>query len=44
MARSVFTAQHREWWRAHASFVLLQARFLAGQPPARPLPKAKRGA
>jgi tetratricopeptide (TPR) repeat protein len=44
MARSMFTAQHREWWRAHATFVLLQARFLAGRPPARLLPEARRTA
>jgi hypothetical protein len=33
MARSVFAARRREWWRIHATLVLLQARFLAGRPP-----------
>src|SRR6266699_2490163 len=44
MARSMFTAQRRDWWRTHATFVLLQARFLAGRPPARLLPEARRTA
>jgi len=30
VARSMFAAQHREWWRTHATLVLLQARFLRG--------------
>ena len=34
MARSMFTAQHREWWRGHATFFLLQARCLARLAPA----------
>ena len=44
MARSMFTAQHREWWRGHATFVLLQARFLAGRSPGRLLLEAGRTA
>jgi len=35
VARSMFTRQHREWWRAHATLVLIQARLAAGYPPAR---------
>jgi tetratricopeptide (TPR) repeat protein len=42
MARSMFAAQHREWWRIHATFVLLQARLAAGRPPGRLLPEARR--
>src|SRR5712691_3841006 len=44
VARSMFTAQRRDWWRTHATLVLLQARFLAGRPPARLLPEARRTA
>jgi tetratricopeptide (TPR) repeat protein len=44
MARSMFGAQHREWWRIHATFVLLQARLAAGRPPGRLLPEARRTA
>jgi len=44
VARSMFTTQRRDWWRAHATFVLLQARLLAGRPPARLLPEARRTA
>jgi len=44
VARSMFGAQHRSWWRTHATFVLLQARFLAGRPPGRLLAEARRTA
>jgi hypothetical protein len=43
MPRSMFTAQQREWWRIHATFVLLQARLAAGQPPGRLLAACGRG-
>jgi hypothetical protein len=44
MARSMFGTQQREWWRIHATLVLLQARFLAGRPPGRLLAEARRTA
>jgi len=44
VARSMFAAQHRQWWRTHATFVLLQARLAAGQPPRRLLAEARRTA
>ena len=44
MARSMFRTQQREWWRIHATLVLLQARFLAGRPPGRLLAEARRTA
>ena len=44
VARSMFRTQHREWWRTHATFVVLQARLLAGRPPARLLAEARRTA
>jgi tetratricopeptide (TPR) repeat protein len=44
MSRSMFTAQQREWWRTHATFVLLQARLAAGRPPGRLLAEARRTA
>ena len=44
VARSMFAAQHRQWWRTHATFVLLQARLAAGQPPGRLLAEARRTA
>jgi tetratricopeptide (TPR) repeat protein len=44
VARSMFTRQHREWWRVHANLILIQARLAAGHPPARLLREAKRTA
>ena len=44
LARSMFRVQQRERWRASAALVVLQARFLAGQPPGRLLPEARRTA
>jgi len=44
VARSMFATQHRQWWRTHATFVLLQARLAAGQPPRRLLAEARRTA
>ena len=44
LSRSMFRAQHRERWRARAALVVLQARFLAGRPPGRLLPEARRTA
>jgi tetratricopeptide (TPR) repeat protein len=44
VARSMFATQHRQWWRTHATFVLLQARLAAGQPPGRLLAEARRTA
>lgn len=41
LARTTFTRQHRPWWRDHATLVLLEARFLAGRPPARLLAEAQ---
>ncbi len=41
LARTMFTRQHRPWWRDHATLVLLEARFLAGRPPARLLAEAQ---
>jgi tetratricopeptide (TPR) repeat protein len=35
VARSMFAAQHRQWWRTHATFVLRQARLAAGQAAGR---------
>ena len=40
----MFGTQQREWWRIHATLVLLQARFLAGRPPGRLLAEARRTA
>jgi tetratricopeptide (TPR) repeat protein len=44
MARSMFRTQQREWWRIHATFVVLQARLAAGRPPGRLLAEARRTA
>jgi tetratricopeptide (TPR) repeat protein len=44
LARSMFTRQRRDWWRAHATLVLIKARLAAGQPPAGLLREAKRTA
>jgi tetratricopeptide (TPR) repeat protein len=44
MARSAFRTQQREWWRIHATFVVLQARLAAGRPPGRLLAEARRTA
>jgi tetratricopeptide (TPR) repeat protein len=44
VARSMFTRQRRDWWRAHATLVLIRARLAAGRPPAGLLPEAKRTA
>jgi tetratricopeptide (TPR) repeat protein len=44
MARSMFAAQQREWWRIHATFVVLQARLASGRPPGRLLAEARRTA
>ncbi len=44
LSRQMFRLQHRERWRTHAALVVLQARFLAGQPPGRLLPEARRTA
>jgi tetratricopeptide (TPR) repeat protein len=44
MARSAFRTQHREWWRSHATLVLLQARLALGRPPGRLLAEARRTA
>jgi hypothetical protein len=44
MARSMFGTQQREWWRIHATLVLLQARLAAGRPPGRLLAEARRTA
>ena len=41
VARSMFTRQHREWWRVHATLVLIQARLAAGYPPSRLLREAR---
>src|SRR6266566_1643516 len=41
VARSMFAAQHREWWRTHATLVLLQAGFLRGVGGVAP-PRASR--
>src|SRR2546430_847977 len=44
MSRSMFATQQREWWRTHATLVLLQARLAAGRPPGRLLAEAIRTA
>jgi len=44
MSRSMFATQQREWWRTHATLVLLQARLAAGRPPGRLLAEATRTA
>jgi len=44
VARSMFARQSREWWRAHATLVLLKARLAAGRPPASLLREAERTA
>jgi len=44
VARSMFARQSREWWRAHATLVLIKARLAAGRPPASLLREAERTA
>ena len=44
VARSMFARQGREWWRAHATLVLIKARLAAGRPPAGLLREAERTA
>jgi tetratricopeptide (TPR) repeat protein len=44
VARSMFARQGREWWRAHATLVLVKARLAAGRPPGSLLREAERTA
>jgi tetratricopeptide (TPR) repeat protein len=44
LSRQMFRVQHREPWCASAALVVLQARLLAGRPPGRLLPSARRTA
>jgi tetratricopeptide (TPR) repeat protein len=44
VARTMFARQGREWWRAHATLVLIKARLAAGRPPASLLREAERTA
>jgi tetratricopeptide (TPR) repeat protein len=39
-ARTMFASQHRAWWQAHATLLLLRARFAAGGVTARLLGQA----
>jgi tetratricopeptide (TPR) repeat protein len=43
-ARRLFRAQRRPWWLAHATFMVLQARYAAGQVSAGLLHQAERAA
>jgi tetratricopeptide (TPR) repeat protein len=43
-ARRLFRAQRRPWWLAHATFMVLQARYAAGQLSAGLLHQAERAA
>lgn len=39
-ARAMFASQHRAWWQAHATLLLLRARYAAGSVTARQLGQA----